>query len=362
MTTARAAVFAGAGRPLEFREFELPALAGAEVLVRVLGCTLCGSDVHTFEGRRQAPVPTILGHEIIGQIEEFGPVVQRQDATGAQLQVGDRVTWAIVASCGDCFYCLRDLPQKCERMVKYGHEPLHPGRELTGGLAEFCVLAPGTAIIRLPDTLPLDVACPASCATATVTAALDAAGDVEGRSVLIAGAGMLGLTACAMSRSRGAAEVLCVDINPLRLAQSESFGATRRNSPDELNVAVPAATGGYGVDVVLELSGSPAAFESSFPHVQTGGTLVLVGAVFPSKPVALAMEQVVRRQLTLRGVHNYAPRHLQAAVNFLTEQHRYPFDQLVSRWLPLSDAEEAFALAANPESLRIGINVSAGIE
>lgn len=355
MTMSLAAVFTGAGQPLDMQWIAVTNPQEAEILVRVLGCTLCGSDLHTFDGRRTVAVPTILGHEIVGRIEAFGPAASRRDFSGEELNVGDRVTWSIVASCGECFYCCRGLPQKCERMIKYGHEPLRPGQELTGGLAEHCLLAPGTAIVRLPESLSLAAACPASCATATIAAALDAAGDLSGKTVLIAGAGMLGLTACAMSRAAGATEVICVDVNPERVARATQFGATRTVSPDKIESAVSVATGKYGVDAVLELSGSPAAFESAFPLVRTGGTLVLVGAVFPSRPIPLAMEQIVRRHLTLRGIHNYAPRHLQTAVQFLSTNSQYPLDTLVAGWLPLSQTEEAFRLAGQPDTLRIGI-------
>ena len=178
----------------------LPAPEHSEVLVEVVACTFCGSDLHSLHGRRAVPVPTILGHEVLGKIAAFGPTAVRHDAAGEPMNVGDRVTWAIVASCGECFYCRRSLPQKCERQTKYGHEPLRPGRELTGGLADHCVLAPGTAIFRVPEQLPDATACPANCATATVAAALEAAGQVAGRSVLVMGCGMLGLTATAWAR------------------------------------------------------------------------------------------------------------------------------------------------------------------
>ena len=149
--TTTAVVFHGAGTALEIREFPLPPLRGQEVLVEVRACTLCGSDLHTLEGRRPVPLPTILGHEVLGVIADFGPDALRRDAAGRLLSIGDRITWGVVANCGDCFYCRHLLPQKCERQTKYGHEPLHPGRELTGGLAGHCVLAPGTAIFLVPS-------------------------------------------------------------------------------------------------------------------------------------------------------------------------------------------------------------------
>src|SRR5262245_2931038 len=119
---ARVVLFHGPGQPLEMVTHPVPEPAGGEVLVRISCCTLCGSDLHTHAGRRSGPVPAVLGHEITGRIEAFGPDAPRTDITGAALAVGDRITWSLVVSCGDCFFCRGDLPQKCERLFKYGHE------------------------------------------------------------------------------------------------------------------------------------------------------------------------------------------------------------------------------------------------
>lgn len=356
MTGSLAAVFGGVAGQISLQELPIPTPQASEVVVRVLGCTLCGSDVHSFEGRRTVPVPTVLGHEIVGEIVEFGDTDAHHDLAGQALQIGDRITWAIVASCGECALCTRGLPQKCLHAVKYGHEAFQPGRELLGGLASHCLLVPGTAIVRLPDTLPLAVACPASCATATIAAALEAAGTLQGRTICLFGAGMLGLTACAMARSLGAAEVVCIDPEPLRRDRALLFGATRAASPAEMADVTHAAVGKLGFDTIIELSGNPAAFQAAWPHVRLGGTLILVGSVFPGAPVPIPLEQIVRRQLTIRGIHNYAPHHLLMAVKFLTaHHHQYPFADLVAQWLPLTAIGTAFAASSQPNAIRIGI-------
>lgn len=354
---ARAAVFTGAGQPLQLRTFDVPEPEGGDVLIRVTGCTLCGSDLHTYTGRRSAPVPSILGHEILGRIEALGPAAPRHDEAGQELRPGDRVTWSIMASCGRCLFCERGLPQKCTRLRKYGHESLESGRALSGGLAEYCMLAPGTSILRLADDLTDDRVCPANCATATVAAALRTAGELRDRTVLIQGAGMLGLTACAMARAAGASAVVCCDLNAARLERAEQFGATHLTPPAAAGEVVSRITAGHGVDVAVELSGSPAAFEDGLRLIRTGAIYVLVGAVFPSRPVALELEQLVRRHLTIHGIHNYTPRDLLAAVRFLSEGRRYPFESLVSRWLPLADVEQAFQAAQSPGVFRLGIRL-----
>jgi alcohol dehydrogenase len=325
-----------------------------EILVRVLGCTLCGSDVHTYTGRRSTPLPTILGHEILGRIEAFGPTAVRRDARDRLLRAGDRVTWSLVASCGECFYCRRGLPQKCLNAVKYGHEPLQANARLRGGLADYCLLAPGTTVVRLEESLSDEAACPANCGTATMVAAIEAAGDLGGRCAVVLGAGLLGLTACALARSRGAADVILCDPQSLRLSRGEAFGATWRVAPGELAAAVGQATQGYGADIAIDSAGTPEAFELALPLLRLGGTFVLVGAVFPARAVELHVERVVRRNVHLCGIHNYLPEHLVTAATFL-EQSEHPWGSLVADWLPLSEAPRAFERAQDPMVLRMGV-------
>lgn len=355
-TRSLAAVFRGLPGVVQLEELAIPVPRGSEILVKIEGCTLCGSDLHSIEGRRKVPVPTILGHEIVGRIETFGPDAPRRDVSGNTLKEGDRIVWALVAACGACFYCQRDLPQKCLSAVKYGHESFRAGYELLGGLAEHCLLTHGTAIVRVPETLSLNTINPSGCATATIASALESAGEIRGRVICIAGAGLLGLTAAAMCHARAADAVIVCDVQPARLAWARRFGATHCVHPDELSAMVRDLTKNQGADVALEVSGAPQAFHSLFPTLRMGGKLLLIGAVFPSPPVPIAIEQIVRRNLTLQGIHNYRPEHLVQAVNFLEQSHPiYPFHEIVSDWFSLHDASAALTMAMNPGVIRVGI-------
>ncbi len=356
MTTSLAAVFEGTPGEIRLRHIATPRAGQGEILVKVLGCTLCGSDLHSFEGRRTVPVPTILGHEIVGETLEFGDEAPRVDLGGKPLKQGDRITWAIVANCGECALCRCDLPQKCLNGVKYGHEAFEVERVLLGGFAEHCILVPGTAIVRLPDDMPLAVACPASCATATVVAAIEAAGDLSGRTVCIMGAGMLGLTACALARTHGASQVLCVDPIEERRQQAHSFGATRTCDPSGFADVATELVGAFGFDACIELSGHSSAVQSGLSRLRLGGTLVLVGSVFPGGAFTIDPERIVRRNLTIKGIHNYAPKHLTEAVEFLsTARHAFPFESLVSAWYPLAAIAKAFTQGSRPGIVRVGV-------
>ncbi len=356
--STRACVFDGPGLPLRYERWPVPSLAPGEILVKISGTTLCGSDLHTFEGRRQTPVPTILGHEVIGRIVEIGGNEPVPDLSGRVLGVGDRVTWSVAASCGECFYCRRELEQKCERLFKYGHERCDGRHAFSGGLAEVAHLVAGTSIVRLPDDLPDAIACPASCATATVAAALRLAGGCEGESVLIQGAGLLGLTASAMARTAGAKEIVVCDPDRARCDLALSFGADRVIVIDgdqrSFIERVRQVNDGRGVDLALEFSGASASVSAGLEVLRIGGRYILVGAVFPGPAVPLDVQQVIRRMLTIRGLHNYAARDLVSAVGFLGAHHpRFPFAELIAGPFPLESAEAAFAHAIETRAPRV---------
>jgi len=249
-----------------------------------------------------------------------------------------------------------------EACVKIGdtlpdiEEGRHP---LSGGLADYCHLAPGTAVFRVPPELSDAVACPANCATATNAAAMRYAGPCAGRVVLVQGAGMLGLTTAAMAASAGASEIIVCDKLAERVQLAGSFGATLTacvNDNDPLRATVDQATSGRGVDIAIDVSGAPAAIEAGIKLLRIGGRYVLVGAVFPVRPVSIFAETVVRNLLCIQGVHNYVPNDLRTALRFLQREHsRFPFEGLVAETFCLEDAKAAFARASRSGVLRVAV-------
>jgi len=356
---ARAAVFSGPTEGFDVREVDLPEPGPGEAIVRTSCCTLCRSDLHTFEGRREAPTPTTLGHEVLGHISALHADDPPRDVTGQPLSKGDRVTWSIAVHCGTCYFCEQGLPQKCADLFKYGHAPVDGGRGPSGGLATHLHLRAGTSYVRVPQTLSDAVACPANCATATAVAALRLSGGVAGKTVLVQGAGMLGLNACALANTGGAATVIAVDREPRARARALSFGAHHALGllpPEELAEEVRAVSDGRGADVAVEMTGAPEAVEAGLAALRTGGTQIWVGSVMPTRSVALDPETVTRRMLTVRGLHNYTPDDLVAAIEFLTQAvDRYPFEGLVGDVFELGDVAAAFQRALSAESPRIAV-------
>lgn len=244
--------------------------------------------------------------------------------------------------------------------MKYGHERVSQRWELNGGFATHVHVRAGTTIARVPEQLAADVLAPASCATATAAAALRSASevvDLEGAVVVISGAGLIGLTVAAMAVDEGAT-VIVRDPEPRRRELASRFGAAATWDPTGSQPLTQLlASGGWGdPTAIIEASGARSAVRAAFGNVGVGGAVILVGSVFATEPVPLDPEQVVRRCLTLRGVHNYAPRDLARAVQFLRERHaRYPFASLVGEAFALDQIDQAIRRAADGAHVRVAI-------
>lgn len=345
-----AMVWCGPEKGFEPHEIPPPEhLATGSVLVEVRLATICGSDLHTVAGDRPGPTPSILGHEVVGEVVEVGGAAH--DVDGEPVRPGDKVTWTINTACGTCRRCRRGLPNKCATLRKYGHEPLTAAWSLNGGFARYCELVPGTAVVRVPRSMPDRLAAPANCATATVVGALRRVGAGPDDALVVLGCGMLGLTAVAYARHLGLATVIACDPDPRRRSSATGFGADAVAAPDELARLVADRTGGEGADVVLEVSGHPAAVAQSISLLGIGGRLSLVGSVSPGPELTLAPESLVRNLITVNGSHNYLPADLAAAIDFLDRTDRATrLADLVGASFPLEDLPEAVAAARGPDA------------
>ncbi|PRB43412.1 dehydrogenase [Arthrobacter sp. MYb23] len=349
--TASAQVWTGGS---EFRNLrvDLPTLAHGEALATIDLATICGSDIHTISGRRPGPHPGILGHEAVGRITSIG-IGGVKDFRGRELQPGDRVIWSVTVSCGQCARCRAGVTAKCVELLKTGHEPLDGVWGLSGGYSSHIHLRRGITMVSVPETVSDAAAAPVACATATVMAVMEAAGVLAGKRVLISGAGMLGIVACAVAQHRGASAVHVRDINPERLALAREFGATDAAAPNEDRP-------GLAVDIAVDLSGATQAVESAFASLDIKGRMVLAGSVSPGPAVLLDPERMVRSLLTVTGVHNYEPKHLQEAMDFVHEtRDTYQWDVLVEE--PCALAELPFLMQPpTGRSLRKSVTPNVG--
>lgn len=359
--SARVAVYDAPNGPFALREFPLRPPAAGEVLVRISMSTICRSDIHSWQGHRTNPCPGVLGHEIVGRIAALGVGIDR-DMRGEPLAVGDRITWSEYFIPGPN-YCseVLDLPQKSPGVDKYGHmaAATHPHHH--GGFGEFCYILPQSWILRLPDALSDAEAAPINCGVATMIAVTEAAEIRIGQSVVVQGLGLLGLYGAAIAKARGAGRVIGIDGVAERRERGARFGVDLALDPTgvepgELAHRIAAMCRPLGADVVLEVCGDPGVVPSGLAMLRVGGRYVLGGVVNPGSMVTLDANLLLRKMLTLRGVHNYHPRHLVEALDFvLAQRQRFPFAELVDGIYPLDRVDDAMADAAARRVLRAAI-------
>ncbi|MES2653099.1 MAG: zinc-binding dehydrogenase [Bacteroidota bacterium] len=350
-------IFDGVDKPLRLVRMEVPKLKTEEILVRNTYTTLCGSDLHTYCGKRNEKTPTVLGHEIVGTIAEIGKGHSHLDFNGEQLKVGDRVTWSVFVAQPQEIWINRGMPQKSDHLFKYGHAQIKGNDVFHGGLGEFTILKEHTAIFKLPENLPTAIAATINCAVATVAGALRLVGDVKSKTVLITGMGLLGNLAVAMAKVQGAKEIIAVDIAEARLEQAKRFGATHTYLTTN-TTAIKENLSAHKIDVTLEMSGAPEAAELGIEMLGIGGIAVWIGAVFKTRKIEIDAEQVIRRIITIKGLHNYNFEDLQYALKFMTNHHPdFPFDEIIEKEFPLSEAASAFEYALQHKPLRVGVYI-----
>lgn len=274
-----------------YEEVPAPQPGPQEVLVAVKACGICGSDVHGMDGstgRRRPPI--IMGHEAAGVIAEAGSGVNGWAA-------GDRVTFDSTIYCGRCEYCRRGQINLCEQRRVLGVSCEDYRQQ--GAFAEF-VAVPQRILYRLPDTLPFEHAAlvePFAIALHAIGRAPRALND----SVVVVGAGMIGLALVQALSRAGCGRLIAVDVAPERLAAAVKLGATHIiNSASENPLeSVRDLTQGRGADLAIEAVGLSATVDLALRCVRKGGAVALVGNVAPKTDFPLQL--AVTRELSLYG-------------------------------------------------------------
>jgi 6-hydroxycyclohex-1-ene-1-carbonyl-CoA dehydrogenase len=286
-STMRAAMFMGGGRPLELRIVPRPTPGPGELLVGIVACGLCHSDLHYLDHGTptfKAP-PLILGHEISGTVVDAGPGVSPQ-------RIGEGVVLSSISTCGACIACRTGRENQCaeQRMI---------GNSVDGGLTEY-VVWPARDAFTVPPELPLEDASVIADALTTAYHAVVRRGRlVAGETVAIFGCGGVGLSAVQVAALTGA-RVIAIDIDPKKLALARAFGAelTYDAKDPDLVKALKRATVG-GPDLAIEAIGKPEVQEQALSVIRTGGRLVLLG--FAAKPMSVQGGRVTFRELEIIG-------------------------------------------------------------
>jgi 2-desacetyl-2-hydroxyethyl bacteriochlorophyllide A dehydrogenase len=305
------------------------------VRLDVAFCGVCGTDLHIAHGAMDDRIrpPQVIGHEMSGTVAELGAEVDG-------LRVGDPVV-------------VRPLDTRGETPADRGHS--HIGRNLkflgidAPGALQASWTVPAFTVHRVPDGLDLRQAAfaePLAVACHDVRRGEVAAGQL----VLVIGGGPIGVLIALVARARGA-RVLLVEIDERRRALADALGLTGLEPGDAVDAAVAAASGGAGVDVVFEVSGSAPGILAATKHAAIRGRVVVV-AIYPEpKPVALF--DLFWKELEVRGARVYEPEDFEAALELLAHGS-LPIDRLLTAVEPIARVPELFAeLLRGREAMKI---------
>ena len=334
--------------PMDFGvvDVERPVCPTDGLLVRVLACGLCGSDIRTLRaGHHRVTLPWVLGHEVSAIVVETGSSYRGRFAVGSRLSV------APLVYCGTCDRCVEGRFELCD-----GYREI--GQHWPGGLAEYLAL-PGDAVAHgtmraLPDGLDPVVATVAEPLSSCIHAQ-ETGGVGLGDTVAILGSGPIGCLHAMLARAKGAATVIIADINPDRLAMCERFGPDHLvdASTVDLVAEIRRLTGGRGADVVITANPVPASQVQAVEMARKGGRVLLFGGLPPevSRP-GIDTNLVHYNALRVMGTTIFAPRHHAQALALLAGG-RIDAAGLITHRLPLERFAEGAAAALAGQSLKV---------
>jgi threonine dehydrogenase-like Zn-dependent dehydrogenase len=345
-------------RSLEFHEYEVPEPDPDGLVAEVIQTNVCGSEVHMWKGEIGGEGGVMPGHEMSGRVLAAGRSVTT-DWAGAPIKAGDRIAPVSYVVCNRCVNCVAGNQAAClNNVVRHTHPDKPP--HFTATFATHYCVAPGQHFYRVPDNVPDAIASSANCAMSIVFWVLDKGAVAFGETLLVMGAGGLGLHAAALAKARGT-RVIVMDGVDRRLELARGFGADElidlREHPDlrARRKRLRELTG-YGPDAVLEVAGVPEAFSDALSYARQGGRVLEVGNVLlaPATPVAPGF--ITMKSLQITTAMGYPPHYLKKSLDFLSlNLERFPYRELCDASFPLSQAAQALDRSERREVTRAAI-------
>ncbi len=365
---------------MEIRHFPMPKAKQGAAVAKIVLAGICGTDKHSYRGEmRQGggtlaemniTLPLIQGHENVMIIEDIDPEGSRDLEFGGEiLKPGDRVTMCPDVTCGHCFYCknISSYPW-CEKLqFGYGNtRSCDEGEHLYGGFAEYIYIEPGTRLYKIPDELPDEMA--VLTELMCVTYDLDKAREFytfEGEgygfnnSVVVQGAGPLGLAHIIKARMTGAGKIIATDISDYKLELAKAFGAdvvlnVNHTTEDERVDIVMQETKGRGADIVAECVGYPHVVPEGLRMLKKTGMYLETGNFVDCGSVPINIHQICAKNLRIVGMYNHSHTGYAASMEMmLRHKNNFPWEKFISHRYRLDDVEEAVKKSMSPESMKV---------
>lgn len=349
--TGLAAVVREYRKPMQVESYPVPEPEPGALVVAVDVATMCGSDVHgwdgAYEGVLPVELPLVLGHEVVGKVTAIGEGAD-VDSMGNPVRVGDRVVWTH-EPCGHCWACTIDkqptlCPHRKLGMLTSCDQPPH----FNGTFGQYSYVWPKAGRLIVPDDVKSTWASAASCALRTMINAVEVAGRIDYLdSVVVQGAGPVGLFATAIIATHTPKQVIVIGAPDTRLEVARAYGATHTisieehpDAEDRLQI-VQQLTAGRGASVGFEVSGAPGAVGQGVEMIAPNGTYVLVGTVSGAAQPVLA-HRIVNRGLTLRGSFGGSIDSYFKALEFMRHtKDRFDWDLVVGSGYRLDQVTDA---------------------
>ena len=351
-------------KKFEVKEFPIPEIGDDDILVKVEGCGVCGTDVHEWRADPFGLIPVVLGHEGTGEIVAMGKNI-KEDTQGNPVGIGDKIVTS-VAICGECPMCKLhpELPNLCEGSKIQGLLPDKEKNHLQGWFSTYMLIEKGATFFNVSDmTLDQRMLIElAAVATHAVRRGVDTGLMPLGATILIQGLGPVGLMMIAHLKTRGYRNIIAVDGTPMRLEMAKKFGASHTinfrdyKSIDEKVAYVKSITHGLGADFAFQCTGAPPAAAEVWKYVRRGGGLCEMGFFVNNGECSINPHfDICQKEITVVGSWTYGALEYQDTISFVKQccEIGIPLTDLITHRYGLDEMNEAMETNVAQKGIKI---------